>query len=158
MAGPLLNGGGPMAVTIETLRFGELGYRPEQLLVFPGGLIGLPEMKRFIVLAPNGPQGPLYWLQSADRGDLALVAADVAQVAPAYKPVVGQDELHSLGLSSIGEAMVLGVCVLGDTPASSTINLLAPLIVNPVNRLGRQVLLDDANWSARHPLVTAEEG
>lgn len=147
-----------MAVTIKTRRFGELVYTPEQLLIFPGGLIGIPDMERFIVLAPNGPQGPLYWLQSADRGDLALVAADVAQVAPAYKPVIGEHELASLGLSSLGEAMVLGVCVLGDTPASSTINLLAPLVINPVNRRGRQVLLDDANWSARHPLVMGGEG
>lgn len=147
-----------MEATISTARFGELPYNPQHLLTLSGGLIGLPEAERFIVIAPHGPEGPLYWLQSVDRGDLAVVVADVARVVPAYKPEVPPAELSDLSLSSLAEAMVLGVCVLSDTPAKSTINLLAPLIVNPVTRQGRQVLLEDGKWSARHPLDPGEEG
>lgn len=141
---------------LQTPRFGELVFDESQVLNLLGGLIGIPGTSRLLVLQPGG-EGPLYWLQSADDPDVALVVADLAQVAPDYQPVMAAADLADLALHEPEQALVLGVCVLAADPKDSTVNLRAPLIVNPIVRLGRQVLLDDERHSVRHALAVPQE-
>ena len=56
-------------------RFGEVEYDPQNLLHFPAGLIGLPNLRHFIVM-PNKKQGPLFWIQSVDEPAMAFVLTD----------------------------------------------------------------------------------
>ncbi|NBQ61596.1 MAG: hypothetical protein EBU40_04855, partial [Proteobacteria bacterium] len=39
-------------------------------------------------------------------------------------------------------------------PRLSTVNLLAPVIVNRKRGVGKQVILSDARYSLRHPLLS----
>lgn len=139
---------------LATARFGEVTFDESQVLQLAGGLVGIPGTDRVLVMQPGG-EGPLYWLQSAERGDVAVVVADLAQVAPDYRPVIPPADLTELGLAEPSAAILLGVCVLAHDPAQSTVNLRAPLVVNPIARRGRQVLLDDERYAIRHPLVLA---
>jgi len=45
------------------------------------------------------------------------------------------------------------ICIIGPTPAQSTANLQAPLIINYANMAGRQMIIGDTEFSSRHPLV-----
>ena len=56
-------------------RFGEVEYDPDNLLHFPTGLIGLPNLHHFIVM-PNKKEGPLFWIQSINDPDIAFVLTD----------------------------------------------------------------------------------
>ncbi|MBT8334325.1 MAG: flagellar assembly protein FliW, partial [Deltaproteobacteria bacterium] len=60
--------------TVET-RFGAVEYDPKNLLHFPAGLIGLPNLHDFVVI-PNKKEGPLFWIQSIDDPDMAFVLTD----------------------------------------------------------------------------------
>lgn len=140
------------ATMLHTARFGAIAYEDSHVLHLGGGLIGISDMDRVLVVQPGGT-GPLYWLQSVDEPELAVVVADTAQVVPDYKPEIAAADLADLDLKRPEDALVLGVCVLASDPGASTINLRAPLIVNPVRRRGRQVLLDDERYSLRHPLL-----
>lgn len=142
---------------LQTTRFGELVFDESQILHLSGGLIGIPDTDRVLVVQPGG-SGPLYWLQSADDARLAIVVADLGLVASDYRPVVSADDLSDLELTNPEDALVLGVCVLSSEPGASTVNLRAPLIVNPALRRGLQLLLDSDEYPLRHPLSVAPVG
>lgn len=142
-----------MATTVlKTVRFGELTFDETQVVHLIGGLIGIPGTDRVLVLQPGG-MGPLYWLQSVERPEVAIVIADLAQVAADYRPVIPKQELLELGADQPEQALLFGVCVLAEDPQKSTVNLRAPLVVNPIQKRGRQIVLDNEQYPLRQPLL-----
>lgn len=137
---------------LRTARFGELAYAETHIVHLVGGLLGIPGTDRVLVVQPGGT-GPLCWLQSVTDPALAVVVADLAYVAPDYRPVVSAADLAELELERPEDAIVLGVAVLASDPQASTVNLRAPLIINPVLRRGRQIVMEDDRYAIRHPLV-----
>jgi len=57
--------------TIDT-RFGEIEYDPSNIIHFPEGLIGLDQLRHFLVM-PNKKKSPLFWIQCIDDPDFALL-------------------------------------------------------------------------------------
>ena len=65
-------------------RFGEVEYDPAKVLHFPAGLIGLPNLRNFIVM-PNKKDGPLFWIQNIEDPDIAFVLTDPTNFFLEYK-------------------------------------------------------------------------
>ena len=144
---------------IASTRFGPLEVAPEDLLEFPRGLVGFPHWRRFVWL-PALLKPPFQLLQSADDPDLALVAIDPRAVEPSYVARVALQELAVIGITTpqqAEQAWVLALVTLGSDPARATANLRAPLIINPPQRLGAQVILEGCEYAIRHPLVPAAQ-
>ena len=59
-----------MSLTVESTRFGTLEIKPEAVLSFPRGLIGLGG-SRYALLSTD-PDSPFSWLHSVEDPDLAL--------------------------------------------------------------------------------------
>lgn len=140
---------------IVSSRFGPVEVDGNTLLRFPRGLVGFPQWRRF-VLMPEVLKPPFQVLQSADEPDLALVVIDPRAVEPGYVAAVRAEALAGLGIRTqrqAEQARVLGLVTLGRDPAAATVNLRAPLVINPHLRLGAQVILEDDRYSIRHPLL-----
>lgn len=136
---------------VHTRRFGEVEVRADTVLTFPQGLVGLPELTRFALLAGAAP---LRWMQSLDDPDTALVVIDAEQVIADYEIGPAADDL-TLVLDEDGVAVLsvlLVVTVPRERPEQATVNLMAPLVVNPDRRVGVQAMLAD-HYPLRHPLA-----
>jgi len=48
---------------------------------------------------------------------------------------------------------VLAICTLAAAPEQPTANLLAPVAIGRQSRRGAQVVLHDAAYDSRHPIV-----
>ena len=55
------------AMRIDTQRFGTLELNPDQLFLFPQGLIGMESLRQWALL-PDVDNPTVAWLQSASRG------------------------------------------------------------------------------------------
>ncbi|MDP3695104.1 MAG: flagellar assembly protein FliW, partial [Desulfocapsaceae bacterium] len=110
-------------------RFGEVEYDPENLLIFPAGLIGFPTLHSFIVM-PNRKEGPLFWIQSVDDPDIAFVLTDPTNFFPSYEVIPDNAERSSLQINQEDECYIL-VVVTVPPDQKITLNLAAPIMFTP---------------------------
>ncbi|MDY7105273.1 MAG: flagellar assembly protein FliW [Actinomycetota bacterium] len=149
MTDPAAPGAIPDAV--ETTRFGRLAVDPETVIRFPDGIPGFAELRAAIIV-PSGAREDVVWLQSVERGDLAFLAALAGSMFLGYAPVVEDEDCEQLHLTSADDAMVLCLLSVDGDAGAVTGNLRAPIIVNTVERLGRQVILTDEDLPIRAPV------
>lgn len=131
-------------------RFGEVEYSSENLLYFPAGLIGLPNLHHFIVM-PNKKEGPLFWIQSVDDPDIAFVLTDPTNFFLDYHVVPDSSERQSLHLDEDGTFFTLSVVTV-PPDQKITLNLAAPIFFAPNSNRAIQVILQDSNYSSKTPL------
>jgi len=131
---------------VETTRFGELDVPDDEVLQFPEGLIGFETCTRYAIVGRREGK-PVWWLQSLDSPEVAFILTDPTDVEPQYRPEVPQSDLDELELASLDEAQLHVMLVVRREPKEITANLLGPLVINPRNRLGKQVVLYNSSYS-----------
>ena len=133
-------------------RFGEVEYDPDNLLIFPAGLIGLPNLRSFIVM-PNRKQGPLFWIQSVDEPEIAFVLTDPTNFFLDYVVKPDTAERSSLQIDEEDECYVLSVVTV-PPDQKITLNLAAPVLFAPKTNRAIQVILENTEYQTRTPLPT----
>jgi flagellar assembly factor FliW len=115
---------------------------------------GFPDDARF-ALVQLDDDGVLHGFRSLDSDDLQFVVVPPAPFFPDYAPEIGDDVVTELGISpdAAGDVLVLLVVRAGASLADTTVNLRAPLVVNPATRRASQVILEDADLPLAAPLV-----
>lgn len=140
------------AMTLKKIhtRFGEIEYSPEQTLLFPEGLIGFEQLRRFVVM-PNRKEGPLFWIQSVEDPAVAFVLTDPTNFFLDYRVAPDGRECQKLGIGLGEECFVLSVVTV-QPDRTITLNLAAPILFSPANNLALQVILENSTYKSRHPL------
>ncbi|MEA3466140.1 MAG: flagellar assembly protein FliW [Thermodesulfobacteriota bacterium] len=138
-------------------RFGEIEYEPASVLNFPEGLIGFEELRDFVVM-PNEKEGPLFWIQSIEDPQVALVLTDPTNFFPTYKVVPEELEREKIELDENGQYFSL-VVVTVHQDRNITLNMAAPILFAPESNKAVQVILDDSSYDIQTPLpvVNAKE-
>ncbi len=128
----------------------------ETLIVFPNGLVGQPDWKRFVLMTPE-EDGTIQVLQSVEQAELALMVTNPMQIIANYSVPLSRDERAVLELEADEQPTVL--CTISIHSNLITTNLVGPLVVNSRNGLGAQVVVIDSPYSTRHPVAVlgAEE-
>jgi flagellar assembly factor FliW len=140
--------------TIET-RFGEVEYDPSHVLNFPEGLVGLDQLKNFLVM-PNKKQGPLFWIQCVDDPAFAFVVTDPTNFFLDYVVVPDDNERQKLGIDANGTCFALAIVSISEAK-EITLNLSGPILYAPDTNKGLQVILEDPRYDTRTPLPTIEK-
>ncbi len=140
--------------TINT-RFGEVQYDPSHVIHFPEGLIGLDQLKHFLVM-PNKKEGPLFWIQSVDDPAFAFVVTDPTNFFLDYAVVPDDDERKKLGIDENTTCFTLAIVSISQDKEIS-LNLSGPLFYAPETQKGLQVVLEDPRYDIRTPLPTIAE-
>jgi flagellar assembly factor FliW len=122
---------------INTTRFGALEMQPEDVLRFPGGMLGLEDCRDWVLLA-DAENDALGWLQSVTHSEIALAVVSPRRFVPDYQVRVSRLELEALEMTDLREAQVLSI--VGKNDRGITLNLKAPVVINLQRRLGRQVI------------------
>ncbi len=136
---------------IHTTRFGPVDVDANDVILFPGGMLGLDDCLHWVLLADASDEG-LGWLQSTTHGDVALAVVSPRRYVPDHQVRVARSELASLVLEDSDEVGVLAI--VGKRDGNMTLNLKAPLVINLRRRLGRQVL-DNADQPLQYELAAA---
>lgn len=125
---------------IDTQRFGTLELNPDQLFLFPQGLIGMESLRQWALL-PDLDNPAVAWLQSASRGDRAIAVISPRAFFSDYRVHVTRRDLACLHMQAGAEVYVLST-VSGHVGRLTT-NLRSPLLLNLSRRLGCQVITGD---------------
>jgi flagellar assembly factor FliW len=119
-----------------------------------GGLLGFPEFTKFTLIKMND-EGLVYRLQSLEEAAINFVVVPAASFFPNYAPVVDDEVAKRFDLESGPEVLLLLVVTLGETFKDSTVNLMAPLLLDPNAQIAEQIIVENDNLSVRTPLMAA---
>ncbi len=134
-------------------RFGEIEYEEGNLLHFPSGLVGLPELQNFVVV-PNKKESPFFWIQSVDDAAMAFILTDPTRFFPQYRVIPEAADMEQLGIDSPDDCLN-PVIVTVPEDLQITLNMAAPLLYAPKTNRAIQVVLDGRDeWQTRTPLPT----
>jgi flagellar assembly factor FliW len=137
---------------ISSDRFGDLEVAEERVLMFPEGLLGFPDARRF-AMVDSHDTGMYFWLQSVDDPALAFLSVVPWAFFPEYTVELPDAEEKALGIRSEEDVLVLCLLTVQRDRGLITANLLGPLVVNTVDRVGRQVVLAESGYPVRAPLA-----
>lgn len=138
---------------IESTRFGELEVTEEQLFHFPHGIPGFYEERAFVHL-PHEAESPFSFLQSTTEANLSFLLVNPFAILKEYEFTLEDEVAEELGLSSENPPQVFLIASVKEKLTDMTVNLLAPLVLNGVNRTGRQLILEKPEYSIRHKLFS----
>ena len=127
-----------------------------QVLRLPQGLVGFPQHTSFELLY-DAEQLPFRWLKLNGPIPLQFVVIEPDGIIPDYEVELFDEDAANLGITGSSDALVLNIVTVGrGQPATATVNLMAPVVINRRTGLAKQVVLaNHARYNVRHPLVTA---
>lgn len=137
--------------TIEFPRFGAISYTAEEIIEFPWGIPGFPQLRSWLALSVPTNEN-FVWLQSLDDHKVAIPTADPYMVFEDYNPKLPVYAIAALDIQDASDFTVLCVVVVGKDAEEMTMNLFAPVVVNLRSRRARQIVLENSGYSVRVPM------
>lgn len=138
---------------LHTTRFGTIQAETDDVFLFPQGLIGLEDFRRWVLLA-DAENDAVGWLQSTSHPDVAVACVSPRRFVPEYQVRIPRGELAQLQLSELDRAFVL--TLVSRNHHGLTLNLKAPVLFNLDRRLASQVVTSDdqpLQWDLTVPIL-----
>lgn len=144
---------------ILTKIFGEIEVNEEKVICFDEGIIGFPDLNRFMLIHDvEAEKKTVSWLQSIDEPAFAMPVVDPLAVDSQYNPVVEDELLRPLGDMVEEDIIVLVTMTVPADVKKATVNLKAPIVVNSNNLKACQIILDDEKYLVKYPVYDALKG
>ncbi len=124
---------------------------PRDVITLPDGLVGLPHLRRWILLDMDRDL-PLQWLQSLDEAGFGFPVTTPEYYHPHCAPAIPVELAAGLGAGVAGEVVVLIVTTVLPGGARLIGNLAAPLLVHTGSRLGVQHIVEDEDLPLRQEI------
>jgi len=125
-------------IKFSTTRFGVLEADEEKIINFSDGLVGLPDLKRFILI--DHKDTPLKWLQAVDDPDIAFIVASPDIIVDGYSTDLDRTVKNYLQLENENDIVVL--VILRVSGEDVIANFQGPLVINACSRKGVQTILE----------------
>jgi flagellar assembly factor FliW len=146
----------PAAAPLQGVAAAGEGVAPvtANIMHFPAGLPGFEQCHGFVLMAPAN-NGPLQALQSTDGPPASFLVIDPRRVLPDFRCELSAADRHALGSSS-DQALLWLALVSVEIDGTVTVNLRAPIVVNPARMIGRQLVPQSCIYPIRHVILGAE--
>jgi len=125
----------------------------EAVVTFPDGLPGFETNREFLILAREDAE-PFVIVQGLGPNAPSFAAINPLRVVGGYRAVLSGEDKARLLSDDTSELVWLAIVTAGagDTP---TVNLRAPLVINPRSLRGIQLMPAESDYSFEHPLQAA---
>jgi flagellar assembly factor FliW len=112
----------------------------EKVVKFKGSLLGFEELNEFSISVVE-QDSPYAYLQSIQDEAVGFLAINPFLIYPDYAFEIEEQDKTILELASMEEVAVINLVTIKDPFANSTVNLLAPIVINTTSGQARQVVL-----------------
>lgn len=116
----------------------EYSYEESEIINFAEGLIGLPEMRRAVLVAMNGCE-PFCWLASIDDEKNRFIVVNPHEIFADYEP-------NSAVKNRAPETQTLAIVKISSDWEKTTVNLRAPIFISAETRRGLQYILSESKY------------
>ncbi len=116
-------------------------------ITFKKGLLGLEEYKEFNLMEPEDIR-PYKVLQSNKDENIGLVLISPFDIYKEYEVEIDDKTINEMKIKSEEEIMLYTTVNLN----TATTNLRAPIIINVVEGIGKQIILQNEEYKIKHPI------
>lgn len=132
-----------------------LQFLHEKAVRFNGNILGFEEFDEFAITAVE-ENSPYAYLQSMQDENIGFLVVVPFVFYPEYTFELEDKDKTLLELRSQEEVAILNMVTIREPYTKSTVNLLAPLVINIGNGHARQVVLPPrSNYGTSEPLFKA---
>ena len=128
--------------------------RAREVVAFPHGLPGFEACRSFVVFSADA--APFQWLTSVEGPPASFLTVDPRRILPTFRQALGGADLERLGADGSTPLLWLAI-VLVEADGTLAANLRAPIVINPINRIGQQVMPHDSLYPLRHVIVPSPD-
>ena len=140
-------------VTGENTAF-DPGINLSHAIRFGRGLPGFEACRSFVLMSPEGEPN-LQYLKAVDGAPASFLVIDPRRVMPDYACELSDADRLALGAAADTPLLWLALLTVEPDGAVS-VNLRAPIVINPVRMVGQQVIPHQSAYPLRHVLLEAE--
>lgn len=141
---------------VATKLLGDVEIQESDIITFKQGLLGMEQLNQFTIL-PIEKDLPFLLLQSVEDCDVSFVLAYPFAFKPDYAYEISEEDREQLHIEAEQDVVTYAIVTLNDSWANSTLNLLAPIVLNVKEQLGKQIVLQNsAGYSLRYPIESSE--
>ncbi|AEH51146.1 flagellar assembly protein FliW [Pseudothermotoga thermarum] len=138
-----------------TTKLGAIDVEDQDIIVFEQGLPGFENLRKFVVVSLESTE-PIKWLVSLEESSVAFPIVNPWLVRIDYTLTLSEEDVKQLQVESEQDVEVFAILTIPhDDPKATTINLLAPVVINKKLRKARQIIQEGTNYQIKH-LVTDE--
>ncbi len=125
------------------------------VITFAKGLPGFETCRGFVLGATDN--SALHCLKSVDGPEASFLAVDPRRVLPSYRCQLTESDRLQLGAAEGDDDGLLWLALLMAEPNGEvTVNLRAPVVINPAGMVGQQVIPFQSIYPLRHVLIGVE--
>ncbi|PZD97837.1 flagellar assembly protein FliW [Paenibacillus sambharensis] len=135
--------------------FGVITVEEKDIFHFEVGIPGFEELSSFVVIQ-DSTEASFSYLQSVERPELSFFLIDPFAFFPAYDFELPETAVKDLKAESIEQLLVRTIVTVRDKLSNATTNLVAPIVLNMEERVGKQVILIQTDYTTRHNLFPIE--
>ncbi|RII36202.1 flagellar assembly protein FliW [Clostridium chromiireducens] len=131
---------------------GEMKYEENDIVTFNKGIPGFNDLKKFILLDLDEYE-PFKLLQSLEDDEISLILTSPYEFFNDYEIKLSEDTIENLEIQSSEQVMILTTVTLNSDVKKITTNLQGPIVINTSNNIGEQIILDNAKYKVKSPLI-----
>ena len=138
---------------IQTKYLNDIEITKDQILSFPGGILGFENHHEFVLLdIPDNDH--FKFLQDINNSYVGFLVINPWDFFEKYDIELPDNELGKLSIDTENKIEIYNIVTLGQTFKESTSNLLAPIVINQNDKKGRQFILNDSIYTTKHKLFS----
>ena len=143
--------------TINSVKFGELNVKEENIFNFVLPIIGFNDLTKYTIVDYK-PDSPFKWLQSMEDMELAFPITLCSFFGIDYQFDIPDEEAEKLGIETADDVLAFNIAnIPSSNPQGATINMLAPIVVNISNKKAMQIVLKNTDFEVRYKLFERED-
>lgn len=130
---------------IRSLYGKSIEYTENDIITFEKGILGFPELKKYIFIGNISEDIPYCFLQSIENESVSFIITNPFLFKKDYDFLL--DEKYNcdkiINLKNINQLNVYSILNINKEVKNSTINLKAPIIINIDEKKGMQIILEE---------------
>jgi flagellar assembly factor FliW len=126
----------------------------KDVITFPDGLPGFEACQGFVLLSSPELE-PLQQLQSVTGPEASFVGIDPKRILPNYRYDLSAADLQMLGATDDTVLLWLALVAIG-ADGTVSVNLRAPIVINPEKMIGHQIMPYDCLYPLRQVITGIE--
>lgn len=135
---------------IQSKYFGEITIEDQDIIHFSSGIPGFPEEKQFVILPIEN--SVFFIMQSVNNEHVAFVIVEPFIFFPQYEFDLPEVERVKLTIEKEEDVAVFVILTIGNPIENTTANLQAPVIINQNQKLGKQMILQNQDFSTKESI------
>lgn len=135
-------------------RFADAEVSPGDVMTFPDGVPGY-ESQRHFVLLDIAETAPLKVLHAVNAPDPCFLVTDPRSILPGYR--CDLSDADRLRVRAVDDRLLLWLVIVSiREDGHVTVNLRAPIVINPERMIGRQVMPNGCVYPLHHVIERGE--